>query len=109
MTNCDEGLKEREQLLGGIMRLKEENSDLRKRLEIEDDDIPCKEDCQLSPNTAMRKLSAQEKIDVFRSLFRGREEVHPRRWFSKVSGKGGYQPVCKREWNPQYCDKRKFI
>jgi len=106
--NSDEWQKECEQLLGEIRRLKEENSDLRKRLGIENDDIPCKEGGQLSLNTAMRKLSSQEKIDVFRGLFRGREDVYPRRWFSKTSGKGGYQPVCKREWTPQYCDKRKY-
>jgi superfamily II DNA or RNA helicase len=34
--------------------------------------------------------------------------VFARRWYSKASGKGGYQPVCQNEWNHQLCDKRKF-
>ena len=36
------------------------------------------------------------------------EDVFARRWFSKTSGKAGYQPVCAKEWNPQYCNKKKF-
>ena len=45
---------------------------------------------------------------MFRILFKGREDVFARRWYSKASGKGGYQPVCQNEWNRQLCDKRKF-
>lgn len=30
-----------------------------------------------------------------------------RRWYSKTSGKAGYQPVCQNEWTP-LCDKRTF-
>jgi superfamily II DNA or RNA helicase len=53
-------------------------------------------------------LSLQEKIALFQSLFRGREDVFARRWYSKVSGKSGYQPVCLNEWNPQLCNKRQY-
>ena len=35
------------------------------------------------------------------------EDVFARRWFSKATGKAGYQPVCQNEWG-QLCDKRKF-
>ena len=35
---------------------------------------------------------------MFRSLFRGREDVFARRWYSKATNKGGYQPVCVNEW-----------
>nr|WP_303661596.1 DEAD/DEAH box helicase family protein [Bacteroides intestinalis] len=31
-----------------------------------------------------------------------------RRWFSNSTGKSGYQPVCSREWNREFCDKKKF-
>lgn len=34
-----------------------------------------------------------EKIALFRSLFRGREDVYPVRWESK-NGKSGYSPAC---------------
>lgn len=53
-------------------------------------------------------LSLEEKVNLFRSLFRGREDVFARRWFSSTTGKSGYQPVCSREWNREYCDKKKF-
>ena len=44
---------------------------------------------------------------MFKSLFKGREDVFARRWYSKTSGKAGYQPVCQNEWSP-LCDKRTF-
>lgn len=53
-------------------------------------------------------LSLEEKVALFRSLFRGREDVFARRWFSASTGKSGYQPVCVREWNRKYCDKKKY-
>ncbi len=56
----------------------------------------------------MPKLSLEEKVALFRSLFLGREDVFARRWYSPKTGKSGYQPVCTREWNPVYCDKKKY-
>lgn len=53
-------------------------------------------------------LSLEEKVNLFRSLFKGREDVFARRWFSTTTGKSGYQPVCSREWNREYCDKKKY-
>lgn len=45
------------------------------------------------------------KIALFRSLFRGREDVYPRRFESRSSGKTGYAPVCANEWVTGVCDK----
>lgn len=53
-------------------------------------------------------LSLEEKVNLFRGLFQGREDVFARRWFSTTTGKSGYQPVCSREWNREYCDKKKY-
>lgn len=53
-------------------------------------------------------LSLEEKVNLFRSLFQGREDVFARRWFSSSTGKSGYQPVCSREWNREYCNKKKY-
>ena len=39
------------------------------------------------------RLSLEEKVALFRSLFRGREDVFARRWYSRASDKSGYQPV----------------
>lgn len=42
-------------------------------------------------NSAMHSLSLQEKVDLFRSLFKGREDVFAKRWYSDTSKKSG---VC---------------
>ena len=54
------------------------------------------------------KLSIEERVAVFHSLFKGREDVFARRWFSKTTGKSGYQPVCINEWRRGVCDKKKY-
>lgn len=51
-------------------------------------------------------LSIDERIRLFQSLFKGREDVFARRWFSKTTGKSGYQPVCINEWKQGICDKK---
>jgi superfamily II DNA or RNA helicase len=48
--------------------------------------------------------SPQDKIDLFMSLFRGREDVYAKRWQSK-DGRSGYSPVCLNEWTKGICDK----
>jgi superfamily II DNA or RNA helicase len=56
--------------------------------------------------TVVTHTSASEaKIALFRSLFRGREEVYPRRFESVRSGKSGYQPACGNEWVRGVCEK----
>ncbi len=45
-----------------------------------------------------------DKIDLFMSLFRGREDVFARRWENK-KGKSGYSPYCLNEWTPGICEK----
>jgi len=47
----------------------------------------------------------ERKVSLFRSYFRGREDVFPRRFESQKTGKTGYQPVCKNEWSPGLCLK----
>ena len=44
-----------------------------------------------STNTS---FSESDKIKIFRSLFRGREDVYPKRFESRKTGKSGYQPDC---------------
>ena len=42
---------------------------------------------------------------MFRSLFRGREDVFARRWKSLKTGKAGYSQACANEWDPLLCAK----
>jgi hypothetical protein len=50
------------------------------------------------------RLSTEEKITLFRRLFRGRTDAYPIRWESKA-GRSGYSPACANEWRPGVCDK----
>jgi len=48
---------------------------------------------------------AEAKIVLFRSLFRGREDVYPRRFESRKTGRAGYSPACGNEWVRGICEK----
>jgi superfamily II DNA or RNA helicase len=50
----------------------------------------------------------EEKIRLFRSLFKGREDVFPRRFENSKTGKSGYAPVCRNEWQAGICQKPKI-
>ncbi len=52
-----------------------------------------------------RQSSSSAKIALFRSLFRGREDVYPRRFESRKTGKSGYAPACANEWVRGICEK----
>lgn len=43
--------------------------------------------------------TAQEKIKLFRTLFKGRADVYPVFWFNERTGKKGYSPACEDPWN----------
>ena len=53
-------------------------------------------------------FTPDEKIALFSSFFKGRTDVFARRWFSRTTGKGGYQPVCTNEWRRGVCDKKRY-
>lgn len=76
-------------------------------------------DWQLSPQPApppvvlladaeQSKLSAAEKVALFRRLFRGRADIYPIRWESSKTGKSGYAPACANEWQAGVCEKPKI-
>jgi len=52
-----------------------------------------------------RHAPAHAKIGLFRSLFRGREDVYARRFESRKTGKPGYAPACANEWVRGVCEK----
>jgi hypothetical protein len=65
---------------------------------------PCTTRGQLD-DTVDRRSPPEAKIALFRALFRGREDVYPRRFESRKTGKTGYQPVCGNEWVQGVCEK----
>jgi hypothetical protein len=56
-------------------------------------------------DTSSPTLSNSEKVGIFRSLFRGREDVFPRRWENSRSGKSGYAPAFRNDWKAGICEK----
>jgi len=49
----------------------------------------------------------EDKIALFRRLFRGRADVFPVRWENAKSGRRGYSPACRNEWRRGVCGKPK--
>lgn len=85
--------------LAECARLREENRLLRGRLESptpESPTAPSIEPAQAGTVTA--KSTPEEKVALFRSLFRGREDVHAVRWEGR-NGKAGYSPASRRLWS----------
>ena len=58
-------------------------------------------------NTLTSISNQEHKIALFRSLFKGREDVFPKRFESAKTGKSGYQPCCRNEWIKGICRKPK--
>jgi superfamily II DNA or RNA helicase len=85
---------ERERVLAALDRLKQ--SDVLKP----DEPVASAEHVPSTP-----AMSNADKIVLFRSLFRGREEIFPRRWENTKTGKSGYSPACANEWVRGICEK----
>ena len=51
--------------------------------------------------------SGVEKVRLFRSLFRGRTDVFPKRWENAKQARSGYAPACANEWVRSVCEKPK--
>lgn len=98
-----------------VEELEHENRELRHRLGLTEPAANDKPDQQLVrekpvtvPVSAVHMRSTpEEKVQLFRSLFRGREDVYARRWYSVQKEKSGYSPVCANEWRYGVCIKPK--
>jgi len=88
--------------LDELARLRAENTRLTQLLESHGIAwrISAKQDTPASASS----LTHQEKIALFRRLFRGRSDVYALRWENKA-GKSGYSPACANEWKPGICEK----
>ncbi len=110
MTNDIENLRKKYQkALAEIDKLREENALLKRAATSPPPPSVIKPNIKIhQPASALSPINHQspveEKISLFRRLFRGREDVYPKRWESK-NNNAGYSPVCSNEWNPAYCDK----
>ena len=87
-------------------RLQAENLRLIALLESHGIDWQPKQPVKTSDRTQeTSRFSTEEKIAIFRRLFRGRTDVYPVRWESKTTGRSGYAPACANEWRVGVCEK----
>ena len=101
-SSCDEDvalIRER------LARLETEKAALEARLADIEAHRADARDTVLPAGPVTSRSSARDKIALFRSLFRGREDVYPKRWENSKTGKSGYAPVCANEWAPLICGK----
>ncbi|HLA48430.1 MAG: restriction endonuclease subunit R [Nitrospinae bacterium RIFCSPLOWO2_12_39_16] len=79
---------------------------LRKELQsLNHDTTVVKDTSALQDKILSKTSSPEEKIALFRDIFRGRDDVYPRLWTNKKTGKAGYSPVCNNEWVAGMCEK----
>ena len=97
------------QLEDECSRLRAENTRLRALTE---QDKPKPAEAILSQAESSGGLdqfsSPAEKIALFRSLFRGREDVYPVRW-QNSEGKAGYAPTCKKSQRWKAKEDRQYF
>jgi hypothetical protein len=120
VVNINELMEKYKILLIENKTLKEENEILNARLRISDPpqpvlpqdpenhlplDFAASETLGKNPPPIIpRPPDAAEKIRLFMSLFKGREDVYAKRWQNR-QGKTGYAPVCRNEWKSGFCLK----
>lgn len=91
-----------------VEQLRAENFSLRKLLEENGIKYVSQRVVEKPKKREHNNLSVEQRVELFRSLFKGREDVFARRWQSEQTGKAGYQPVCRNEWRYGVCDKKKY-
>ncbi|MBN2646062.1 MAG: DEAD/DEAH box helicase family protein, partial [Desulfuromonadaceae bacterium] len=105
LPKSDKSLNEQDEL----RRLREENARLKELLtghgiawEEPTATVPVPAPTESAPTQT--QFTTDDKISLFRRLFRGREDVYPQRWESS-KGTSGYSPACSNEWKPGICHK----
>jgi superfamily II DNA or RNA helicase len=93
-------------LKGRLIALDRERSEIAERLGVLERTKAQQEAKQPAHAAAVTMTSpTAAKIALFRGLFRGREDVLPRRWENPKTGKAGYAPMCRNEWVRGVCGK----
>jgi hypothetical protein len=89
-------------------RLREENRDLRQKLGLATVEILipqlAADNATIAGATTNSKSSPDEKVKLFRSLFRGRDDVYAIRWEGR-NGKTGYSPAYPKTWSNSFQKK----
>lgn len=106
-------LRSYQALLAENKALKEENLSLKLRLgmaglpESRPSQDQTRQDAPPAESPSPLNVNAHptEKIRLFMSPFKGRDDVYPKRWKSKDGARSGYSPACRNEWERGLCRK----
>ena len=109
----------KESLISLLLELSDTNSEVKKYLSEKQNAVQsCTTQNEIIPPSSEtvsnyayainRKSSPQEKINLYKSLFSGRQDVFALRWFNAKSNKSGYSPVCGNKWASGKCDLKKY-
>ena len=60
---------------------------------------------QTAATAAPAPQTNEEKVALFRSLFRGRTDVFPKYWQNATKRTVGYAPACANEWVRGVCER----
>lgn len=88
----------KQELIQLVKKLEQENNELKEKIcgKVED-----------NQEKEKQNISNEEKVKIFMEIFKGRTDLYAKRWTSNKTGKSGYSPVCKNEFNNYKCDKPK--
>lgn len=100
---------EYDQLLKENQRLKEENKYLRKILQLNN--------IQYNEYTPIeeKQFSKEDKIKIYLSYFKGRNDIYAERYYDKETGKKKYSPVCSNKFSEacnfkcKTCEHKKYL
>ena len=85
-------------------QLKKENAYLKEQLRLIMQQQASHQNTSEEIPVHTKQSTLQSKVNLYRSLFKGREDVYALRWESKT-GKSGYTPACAHEWQQPLCLK----
>lgn len=91
---------ERVKVINRLQKLRHERSQI--------DHLPSQLSLTFNNPPLTNDSSEDAKITLYRTFFRGREDVYPRRFESAKTGRSGYQPACQNEWVREICKKPKI-
>jgi superfamily II DNA or RNA helicase len=61
----------------------------------------------ISSSKVNNNSDSTSKINLFMSVFKGRDDVYARRWENKKKASKGFSPVCLNQWQAGLCGKPK--
>jgi superfamily II DNA or RNA helicase len=92
-----------ERIRNEYRKLKRENLLLRNKLGMSREQYP-RDDGTANGGELTKASPVHRKIELFRSLFVGREDVYAVKWRNR-KGVSGFSPACANEWKKGFCNK----